>query len=100
VYLLGGACSFEGEPDRRRAIADGRGDPFGRVGADVADRENPWPAGLEQRALGTGAPGADESVVVEADQAAEPRERSLQVGVSSDEAFVDIAPAPVLARLE
>src|SRR5580692_8279663 len=73
-YLLSGARSFESKPDRHRALAYGRGDSFGRAGAHVADREDAGLAGLQQRALGSVRtwPGADESVVIEIDQPAEP----------------------------
>src|SRR5690242_5351402 len=78
-------CSFEGEPDRHRALAHGRGDPFGRAAADIADSKDTGSAGLEHRALPAGlssgdgvgraggvGPGPDEAVIIELDQAAEP----------------------------
>src|SRR6202453_1998868 len=78
----GGLCgpgSFEGEPDGHRALADGRGDSFGRAAADVADGEDARPTGLQwegprfPRTAGCGqrtGPGPDETVVVKVNQAA------------------------------
>src|SRR3984893_10627230 len=42
-------CPLEGEPDRHRALADGRGDPFGRAAADIADSKDAGLAGLQGR---------------------------------------------------
>src|SRR6202020_3379472 len=72
---------FEGEPDGHRALADGRGDSFGRAAADIADGEDARPTGLQwqgprslraaDRGQRTG-PGPDETVVVKVNQAAQP----------------------------
>src|ERR1700677_1525820 len=73
--------SFEGEPDGHRALADGRGDSFGRAAADIADGEDARPIGLQRqghrsvRTAGCGqrtGPGPNESVVVKVNQAAQP----------------------------
>jgi hypothetical protein len=49
---LRGRCevSVQGR-DHLRAFADGRGDPFGRAGANIADSVDAGPAGFEGAAM-------------------------------------------------